>query len=532
MPGFEQIENEDELLKLLEQLPPAAEAPSIDTSSLDALMEQATPAQPAPAAEDWRPAGEESGLEGLDVLLAAEGGRAPAADPLSAPDGSAPSKLPKDAGKYVLDENGRPYSVPDKRDDLLAARDRARELYQAQAQDAEPQGAGEEELRFVSMNYRPSMKDIRRAWVIQSLLGDKGDAGKLVGILQEQARYYDQGLAQARAADRQSRPKRADLATAEVAALSGLSPEAASSMSESSRALDLLKAGGINIGKGLRGQDTQVLTTDTKEVGETYRDRMGEMGKNQRAADANATQLEAARIRKRGGQGTGAPAVNDPAGLAAYLSQQANVPLDMAKAYASGTLDQSAVDPQTLERLEVAATLFSAGGAKDRMQMIKGREGNEGANVDAAGRAADVKRADPQYRLKLKQETNAIGMPLREAIVSYNRLSPRARDIVAKVGLSGNLSQLREAGLSAQEQADVGAVISQINNAVKAMSGAAVSTSEWQRLGASMGVTGEGFSPFKSSAGLGAWLQRAKREFAAQRAAIEQEFPGVLSGGQ
>ena len=63
------------------------------------------------------------------------------------------------------------------------------------------------------------------------------------------------------------------------------------------------------------------------------------------------------------------------------------------------------------------------------------------------------------------------------------------------------------------------------------VSGAAVSNSEWARMGAELGVTGEGVAPFKSTAALGAWLQRASAMYKQHAANATSEYPGLFGGG-
>lgn len=536
-PGEE--DGADELAPL--DAPPEVK-PEIDADALQALLEQAVAAKGGPSmevgpvsmSEPGRPAEQAPAMSGLEGLLDAypEAPRAPATSTQPRPVLAGQPVAPKDAASYAMDTSSgkqRVFGVDDQRQDLAGNAARVGELYKPE--DAAT-GPGAHEQQFLAGSERPTAQDVRRAWIVQSLFGQPGDNFKAVDMVRGMQQDHDQGLARARAADAAApgAGHQVDRATAEALGMFGLSPEAAVSARENSPVIQLMRSGGLNVAKGLRGQDTQVHTTDVKEVGDTWRNDANNATDLEQTDRNNVAKIEAAKIRKRTGAGGGGGLSPDV--HAAYLAQQANVPLETAQAFVGGTIDPKTVDPKTLEGMQVASALFKNAAPKDRAQMVKTRMGAEGGNSDAAGRAASIERGSPKFRLKVKQDMAEIGTPLRHAIIGYNSLSPKAKQLVTQVGLGGNLSMLRDAGVTPQEQAAIGAVVEQINASVKALSGAAVSASEWSRVGAAMGISGEGYNPYKSAGALGAWLARGKAAFDAQKKVITSEFPNMFTGGE
>jgi hypothetical protein len=168
---------------------------------------------------------------------------------------------------------------------------------------------------------------------------------------------------------------------------------------------------------------------------------------------------------------------------------------------------------------------------KKQDQLLGGTLGREGGNADKAAVSAEVKQADPVQRTKIKRELAAYNVALSAAIRGWNSLPPNIKALVAKTGLEGATAQLRQAGLSPDEQAKFSPIIALINDNIKKTAGAAVSNSEWARKSAEIGLSGA-FSPFNSPSVLTGWLKRAGEAYKADVAAIDSEYPGLFGGAQ
>lgn len=536
-------EDDDVLQRLLDQADTGVRAPEVglDPEELKSLIEDEISKRAGPSMEvgdiqmgggaenqdpldDWKPAGEESGLDSdLAALLE---------EPTKAPAPAVPA--PKDTAPIVMSESPQgaqqPFGVRDERADLMAARDKVGQLY-GDGAPAQASGPGRYEQEFLAQNQRPTNDELRKAWILQSIFGEKGDNFKMLEMVQGMQHSFDQGLARARAADSEvsGKNQRVDRATAEMLVLSGLSPEAAAQTKVGDPVIQLARSGGLNLGARLRGQDTQVLNKNVGETGDVWKTLTSEAGKDTRQDKQLANNIEVAKMRKRSGKGAAAGAGGeDTALLSAFLQRNENVAPETADAFVAGTLDPS--DP-SYAKLNSAMTIFKGMGGDKQAQLLRGTLGREGGDVDKPMVSASVKQADPVQRLKIKNDLTETGMPLRAAVSGWNSLSPRAKQLAVNIGLQGNIAQLRDAGLSPQEQAAIGAVIGQINQYIKQVSGAAVSNSEWARMGAELGVTGEGVAPFKSPATLSAWLQRASAMYKQHAANVASEYPGLFGGG-
>lgn len=469
---------------------------------------------------DWRPAGAETGMDDdiLNSLL--ESPKAPA---------------PKDtAGIVMSDQDGQqaPFGVKDQRQDLTGNASRVAELY-GQLEPEQQAGPGRHEQEL-NASWGSSDEEIQKAMrasaIMKALFDDDGGYGDRAKYLIEREKERAGRLSSARAADAAEAEKnrRVDQATAEMLVLAGVSPEAAVKARMGDPIVQLVRSTG-GLGVKLRNQDTQVLNKNVGETGDVWKTLTEEQGKNARQDKQLDNNIQVAKLRKRQGKGGAGGGGENTALLSAFLQRNENVPPAIADAAVAGTLDTS--DPN-YAKLASAIAIYRGMGGDKQAQLLRGTLGREGGEGDKAAVSASVKQADPVQRLKLKNELTEIGMPLRSAVTGWNSLSPRAKELAVKIGLQGNISQLRDAGLSPQEQAAVGAVVGQINQYIKQVSGAAVSNSEWARMGAELGVTGEGVAPFKSTAALGAWLQRASALYKQRAANAASEYPGLFGGGQ
>lgn len=491
--------------------------------------------------EPWVPAGE---LTGLDAQFAAPAPMAPPTEARQIPIDQleslvpTPSMAPNEAASYVMgkEPGTHAFGVRDTRSNPQSEVERLRQMY-AQMADEQPQkqqeGPGPYEREFLAMHGQGMDKNMRMAALFRALAG--GDPMDIWKMAQGRQEDYYKGLMQAREMDKR-RGQRIDQALAELLVLSGISPEAAIQVTYDSPLLDIFKAGGMHLGSRIRGQDTQILRTDIGETGETYRQRIGEIGKNERAMLSADTQLKSARIRKRGGGGGGG-APND-ALLSAYLQRQENVSPEIADAFVAGTLDPSSVSPETFARLQTAETLFRGLEPKKQAELTKGILAREGGEVDRPEVAAAVKQADPKLRAELKKQIAGVGQPLFEALKGWKNLSPKARRAFVGIGIGGTGSMeqfARHAArlqLTPQEQAAATSLYGLINDYVHRLSGAATSGGEWPRMASRLGITGTGVSPFQSTSAFEAFLRQSRDEYLITRNNILSEFPDLYKRGE
>jgi hypothetical protein len=515
-------DDDDDLLSLLDSAPDAApvSAPGLDESDVDALS---VLLEDAVAAKSGGPS-----MEIGEITLGTPAEEpAPAATPAPAPKITVPE--PKQAANLVMSESPegkqQPFGVRDERADLMAARDRVREL--SRGQPAEVSGPGEQERAFAASSWRPSDQDVRRAWIIQSLFGDKGDAFRMVEMLRGIQRDHDEGLARARGADQQvaAKNRRVNPAVAEMAALSGISPESAVGMTgDDAKVLQSL--GGLGV--RLRGQDTQVLNKNVGETGDVLDTLITEEGKNTRHGLQLENNIEVANIRKRQGKGGGGGGSIDPTELQAFLERQENVSPDKVAQFVSGTLDRA--DPD-FARLSSAAVLYQRLDSKKRAQVVAGALGREAGNVDAPEKSAAVKQADPVKRMEIKNELNEVGIPLQRALKSWQRLPPNVKKLATSIGLEGNIGKLKQLGFTDQQAADFARVIGQINEDIKRTAGSAVSANEGVRKGAEIGITMDGIAPM-SPAVLTNWLSDKWSNWQAKRRSAEEVYGPLWGKGQ
>lgn len=556
----------DALMSILDHVPAASEAPSFDTSSLDVLMQQAT--TPGALAKQDAPAFDTSALDSLvgqagqavnDALDAHAGapsaGYKPAGElsgmdsdllSLAEPSGGAQTPTqqmagaqPKEAAGQVIGESGNAFGVDDPREDLLKARDRARELYQQQpTQDLS--GPGQEEPLFASQNERPSENDMRRAWVLNSLAtmfgADDDLALRVHDMMTRKARDYDQGLTAARAADRAARPRRADLATAELAALSGLSPEAAASLTENSPSINLLKAGGINIGKGLRGQDTGVLRENIGQTGDTYRQAVTEEGDRRAQELAAQTALQTAQIRKRTEPGGGGGGGQD-SGLVPFLVRNQGIPQDVAEAAANGRLDESKLTPEMALKVKTAVAGWKSLPRKKRDEITTAylKESSEAGQGKTAYLAS---LRDRDKRMKYRNDFTASRKQALAAIgglkmLQANPAALKAYLSIAK-GAGGDPNRfsalLQKATFGKNDRIAVGAIQSLVNDLMAKRSGASVSNQEMDRLMTEVGLP-SGVDLFNDPGALQAWLNRLMDKINSEASEYNRAY-GADNNGQ
>lgn len=519
-------DEEDDLMKLLDsggEAPAVDAAGGLDAGELDALMQDAISAHGEPAgdelnepAEDWAPAGEETGLE---ALLDDEPARVPA---------------PKATADIVMaDQGGKqaPFGVQDQRQDLTGNASRVAELYgQLEPEQATGPGRHEQELNASWQGSDAEIqKAMRAAAIMKALFDDDGGYGERAKYLIEREKAHAGRLSSARAADaaESEKNRRVDQATAEMLVLAGVSPEAAVKARMGDPIVQLVRSTG-GLGVKLRNQDTQVLNKNVGETGDVWQTLTEEQGKDTRQDKQLANNLEVAKLRKRSGKGGGGAGGENTALLSAFLQRNENVSPETADSFLAGTLQPS--DPN-FAKLSSALTIFKGMTGKKQDQLLGGTLGREGGNADKAAVSADVKRADPVQRTKLKREIGEYNMALGAAITGWNKLPPKIKALVAKTGLEGTTAQLRQAGMTAEEQAQFSPVIALINDNIKKTAGAAVSNSEWARKSAEVGLSGA-FSPFNDPAVLTGWLKRARAAYQADVGAIESEYPGLFGGGQ
>ena len=512
-------DDDKDLLSLLESAPEAepVAAPGLDESDVDALSALL---DDAVAAKSGGPSGE------ITLGKPAEEPEAPPA-PEPAPKITVPE--PKKAADLVMSESPegkqQPFGVRDERADLMAARDRVRGL--ADARPAQQTGPGAQEQAFLESAYRPSNDDLRRAWIIQSLFGEKGDAFRMVEMLQGMQQRHDEGLARARAADQQTAAKNKPVssAAAEMAVLSGVTPESAVNMSPDDVKM-LQSLGGLGV--RLRGQDTQVHNKNVDATGDVWDALLTEDGKNTRQDKQLANNLEVAKLRKRQKGAGGGGGGENKAILSAFLQRNENVSPETANAFVEGTLDPQ--DP-AYAKLASAATIYRGMGGDKQAQLLRGTLGREGGDEDKVANKQALQSGDLEKRRKAKDDLNEEGMPLQRALKGWQRLPPNVKQLAVSMGLEGNIGKIKQLGFTDQQAADFARVIGQINEDVKRTAGSAVSANEGVRKGAEIGITMDGIAPM-STAVLTNWLNDKWSNWQAKRRSAEEVYGPLWGKGQ
>lgn len=408
---------------------------------------------------------------------------------------SAVPALPEDEG------------LPPSPEDGLA---RLRELVAARQQ---PQDNQAEQRYLAEHQPQAGWKNVMGA-VGSAIAESTGTKGALDSFHRRNAdaqRRYQEGLEAARGMDLGKRP--IDAGTAELLVLGGMSPESAAELSQSSQALPLARSGMGQLAARYRQQD---LTDAQKAADRELKPELEE------ARQMNRLELEGVKQTGRkelkampkpgsgggGGGGGGMTPEERQSALAGVFAAQTNIPKAQVAAYLAG--NREGMDPAIIERLQNAEGNWKLMDNKHRQTALTAAFGREGSNVDTVWRANESKKSDPKALLALKNEIDDKVSDLKAARAAWAKMSPEARQAMAKYGgAQGTLSKMiKDMSMSEQDRMYASEIQNLANALIKAQSGAAVSEGEWGRLASRMGFAEGQFDVMNSPATIDNWLKR------------------------
>lgn len=275
------------------------------------------------------------------------------------------------------------------------------------------------------------------------------------------------------------------------------------------------------LGVTLRGQDlADARAAEARDASERRfqqtDQRIREEGEKSRiAAGERADKYAQSRAR------TEAPALtpeDERAGMAGYLSQQANTSVPEAEAYLTGKTE--GIAPGKLERLRANHSQIKTLSPQKRGDVMATALGRTGGALD---------REEP-VRLEARNALLEQHAAIKAATQAWREMSPEAKQVVARVGGGeGALSSLaRSAMLSDKDQARAAQVQALANSLIKAQSGASVTAGEWQRVARELGLPENGVAAFNSPASIEAWLQKSVDAFRRVKASTETTYRGLF----
>lgn len=391
------------------------------------------------------------------------------------------------------------------------------------------QGPGAAELQYLAEN-RPQAgwKNVLGAVgsAIAESTGSRGAIERFHGAqsMAEQRRLA--GLEQARAIDMGNRP--VDRGVAELALMGGLSPEAASRLTQGSPGLKMLYSGMGQLGARY---DQMANQAQQKEADRAQREEialLNEMGRNQRAEDTLASREKVAAMRKKpagGAGGGGKPLSPEEANArrAAYLQLQGNATPEEVAAFIAG--DTSKLAPEKAAKLGALDQILAGLPQKKRDAVLEDTLKREGRVPDAVEQATQIKQRDPNKRLEYKKEIDESHRMISDALAAWGSMSPSGKEALAQLsGDSWASGTLRDAKMSPQDMAKAGAIQALANRLIKETSGAAVSDSEWTRIAREMGIASKNFDVLKGTGGVDRWLNSARAAWGRNKKLVESEF--------
>jgi hypothetical protein len=350
----------------------------------------------------------------------------------------------------------------------------------------------------------------------------------------EARKAYEAGLENARGIDLGKR--NVDQGTAEMLVLGGMTPEAAAEVTQGSPSLTLAKSGMGQLGARYKAMDQQAAQ---KEAALAAKEKALEDAQ-QHAKDLE-TQRQGGRIELKktipgkapgsggggGGAGGGMPPEQLQRNMAYYLAQQANTSDDEALAFTQGKTD--GLDPAKLSSLQRHQGIFAMLPQKAKVDILKDTVKREASRPDKLADAIELKKRDPNKRVEYKREIDQSHRAISEARAAWSAMSEADKKVLAQFsGESWASGAIRDASLSAQGQAQVGAIQALANRLIKEASGAAVSDSEWTRIAREMGLAGRNYDMLKGPEGIQRWLDSALGAWVRNKRVVESEFTDLF----
>jgi len=416
-------------------------------------------------------------------------------------------------------------------------------IYAARAPQTGP-GSAESEL-LASHKSRPGWQNVLAnvGAAIAESTGSTGAIARTHAAQRSERDQYLMRLAEARERDKAGQP--VDRGTAELLVMSGMTPEAAASVSRDSQALKLASSGMGQLGARYRQMDLTAARTAEHDANllamaeARLNAQNARQDKTLAAQDARLDKSLASREKlaslKKGGKGGGGGAA-DPekrlAGNAALLAAHANVTPEQAAAFYRGEpLD---LPEETLNRLKIGRGLIDSG-QLDTGKAALNTFAREGANPDMVNRGHEAKSGDPVKKKEARDELLAARTVIGDANRSWNALSPKAREMLVRNGglaPSQLMSALKSARLSDEEQVAAARLQRLINDDIKKYAGSAVSSSEGGRQATAIGLPSGDFNPWQSPAVLSDYLRKVTEMYRWQKKSAEAAFPGLWEGMQ
>jgi hypothetical protein len=390
----------------------------------------------------------------------------------------------------------RPATMPqlgadDELDGLIRAEGAAMDREQAAAArpPASPRKSREDALR--EMLQAPS-----RGQVWGAALGDALFGGHAVDSVNARAQQYQGALAQARMQDIQA-GERGD-----------------------ERAADR-EMTDARLGVTLRGQDlADARAAESRDAAERRAEQADKRIREEGALGRDAA-MERARMYAQGRARTEAPALSpeeERAGMAGYLSQQANTSVPEAEAYLAGQTEGMA--PAKLERLRANHSQIKTLSPQKRGDVM----------ATGLGRTGGAQDREEPARLEARNSLLAQHAAIKEASEAWAAMTPKAREVVARVGGGDSTaaSLARSAMLSSEDQQRAAKIQALANALIKAQSGASVTANEWRRVATEIGLPQDAVSLFNSPASIDAWLKKSRDGFRAVRNSTLQTYKGLF----
>ena len=337
----------------------------------------------------------------------------------------------------------------------------------------------------------------------------------------------------ARAADREHQRLNRPISNAMVGLIARTNPDipvdSIANLREGDPLVKLLGQGGM--GHDLKRQALYANLIQ-KEAADDSSERRG---LTSAGASVQSAAINAAARKKGGGGGGGGGGHLAAQQLAIAFNNltDARVPIteEEVQQALAGKLDMTRFTPEQQAAIRKQVLAVTASGGKDlsaNLRQVVNRQGGLGAQV-AGSLFRQSMNAKEQN--KLKNELDQTRTYVVEALSGWQKMSPQAKELIAKVGSDGWVGALSQGGYSEADQQAAGKIYRLINQHIKDISGAAVTGPEWQRLAKEMGLSDSTVSPFKSPTVLGEWLKTAGRIFKQQRANAIQFYPNLYGGG-
>lgn len=399
------------------------------------------------------------------------------------------------------------------------------------ARQAQPEGPGSAEREYLAQNKpQAGWKNVLGAVgsAIAESTGTSGAIDRFHKTQQMAEQRRREGLEAARSIDLGRRP--VDRSTAELGVMAGMTPEASAAMTQDSPGLKLLNSGMGQLGARYKSLDMQAAKAEEDRAAreQMQRDRLEQQARLQAERLAAQEKLQGQRLTAKkgsGGGGGGGGLTPDmlAKGRITHLRMSTGIDPAVVDAYAAGTTE--GIAPEQLAKLQNQDQVWALQPAKKKAELLKAQGLKEAGNQDDIDKTIALKKRDPEKRLKYKQEIDQSHRAISEARAAWNTLSDDDKKVIAQFsGSTWESGAIRDAKLSPEGRAKVGAILALSNRIIKETSGAAVSDSEWDRIAGEMGLAGKSFDLFNTPAGIQRWLDSALSGWVRNKRTIESEF--------